>query len=176
MKNYAIGISAISLIILGLVYAHGVRKGKELEVAHSLKTELPGAEKTDSGRPINDIAASEGNAALLDNLERMMKTSYEVKPGTSTSGPELEQAKTDFYTIQLVSYQDIERARQEADKLNQKGYHTLILRSGKYSAVCIDKLEDKIQAARRLSELQNILGATYPGALVRFVKTKSPAP
>ncbi len=175
-RNYAIGIVAVLVIVLAVVYIRGVRKGMRL-------ASMPSPEKNSSEpqKPLsNEVAATEGNTALLDNLERMMKMSYEAKPQASSpaavpdaSGQAIQQSKTNFYTVQLVAYQDVVRAREEASRLNQEGYRAIILRGGKYFAVCIDKFDDKTQADARLSEIRDALGETmYPGAWVRLVKTK----
>ena len=165
LKNYAIGMAAVSIVVLVLVYAHGIQKGKE-SVSPSVQT-------SGSNSPLNEMAAAEGNSALLENLDRLMKVPDQTKPDVPI--PTSDPLKTDFYTIQLVSYQSVERAREEALKLNEKGYHAIILRSGKYQAVSIDKFDDKARATRRLNELRSALGSTYPGALVRFVKVKTPS-
>ncbi len=182
-RNYGLGILAILAIVLVVVYLHGVQKGMHLASVPS-----PVKNSSEVQKPLNEMTASEGDTALLENLERMMKMSYEVKPEvkpqvpTSNAAPvvssqETGQNKTDFYTIQLVAYQDIVRAREEADKLNQQGYRAIIVRSNKYFGVCIDKFDDKSQANMRLAEVKNALGETkYPGAWVRFVKAKSTQP
>jgi len=175
-RNYTIGILAVLIIVLVIVYIYGVQKGMHLASVSSPVRNSPEAQK-----PLNEVAASEGDTALLENLERMMKMSYEAKPQVPTSGvaptvssQETKQNKTDFYTIQLAAYQDIVHAREEAGKLNQEGYRAIILRSNKYFAVCIDKFDNKSQADTRLAEIKNALGETmYPGAWIHFVKAKT---
>lgn len=175
-RNYAMGTLAVLLIVLAVVYVHGFQEGLRLaNTAGSVKNSSSEAQK-----PLNEMAASEGNTALLENLERMMKMSYEAKPQVPTSGiaptvssQETKPNKTDFYTIQLAAYPDIVHAREEASKLSQKGYRAIILRSNKYFAVCIDKFEDKARADVRLAKVKSALGETmYPGAWVHFVKAK----
>lgn len=178
-RNYAIWIFGVLVVVLAIVYIHGVRKGMHLANAPVLDNNAAETQK-----PLNEMAASEGNTALLDNLDRMMKMSYEAKLSSSPSSTisagstkVAQQNKTDFYTIQLASYQDIARAREEANKLNQAGYRAIILRGGKYFSVCVDKIDDKTQANMRLAEVKTALGeTTYPGAWVRSVKAKNIQP
>ena len=183
LKGYLIGTAICALVVLLLVYAYGVRSGTKLASSPPLevpasKVETPSSEKAEPVSPIGQLAESGDNATLLESVEKMISLPNEVVPPKEIpqEAEATVQEQSEFYTIQLVTYESKERAREEANTLKTQGYGAFILRSNKFYSVCVDKFTEAAQAARRLSEIRKSFGeGAYQDAFVRFVKPKQGA-
>lgn len=104
-------------------------------------------------------------------------------PVKETSAPAAEVKKTDEetaepeakkrgFTIQVITYVSERLAKEEVERLAQKGHKAFVVPSGKYFQVCLDLFEDKKGAIKKLNGLRKIESykSAYPGAYVKFLK------
>lgn len=77
-----------------------------------------------------------------------------------------------FFTIQLAAYRQQDRARQEAERLAEKGYKAFLLRAGGMYQVCIENFKNASSAREKLAEIRTDGQIkVYQGAYVRPIKT-----
>ncbi len=183
-RNYAIGISVVGVVIIILVYSYGVYSGS--------RSKKPVPAEISVASPVQQVSNADQNAMLLENVEKMMQLPLSqerpvIKPEVNaqvestikpeeTGTPNIETpAPKDFYTIQLVAYEQESMAKLEARKLLAQGYKPLILRSSNFFKVCIGKFPIKEQAELELQRIKTTFdGRTYYDAFIRLVKAKTP--
>ncbi|GEM_PF-5604993 len=171
LRSYAIGIIAAATLFMILIYAYGVYSGTRL--AKKFNTvEAP------TISPIPQMSNIDQNTAVLENIEKTLQLSstepMESKPVVNTQ-PKLElKEEKNFYTVQLVAYQQEAVAKLEARKLSQMGFRPIIiLRGTNLFKVCVGMFETNEQANQELERIrQTSTGATYQGLFVRWVKAK----
>ncbi|MBI4358070.1 MAG: SPOR domain-containing protein [Candidatus Omnitrophica bacterium] len=155
-------VAVFSVILLAVVYGFGLRTGARVSEMSSHLQSSPRAELT-FARTLNPKPV----------LPEMAPTPPNVTPEVKQSLPEVEQWVSDFYTIQLVAYRSEESAREEARKLRDEGYRSLILKGTTYYSVCIGKFPDEVAADGTLSELRSSFPeGAYQDAFVRIVRRK----
>lgn len=188
LRAYAIGTTVCVAISLLLVYAYGVLSGTRLATRGAYRelpsrgptaeVEPPSPQAVDPSRSVDPLTEGGDNALLLESVEKMIELSYQdlppVQQEENAEDAEAQvQRQDEFYTIQLVTYENRERAKEEANTLRVQGHQTFILRSNRFYTVCVGKFADASRAARSFPEIRSVIGeATYPDAFVRFVKPK----
>jgi len=74
------------------------------------------------------------------------------------------------YTVQLITYTQLNRAEQEAMRLNRLGFDAFVLEDGKFFKVCAGQFQDSGQAKQALTKIRSHFTQIYQDAFVRFVK------
>lgn len=126
----------------------------------------------------NSIACSSKSGAVPKGTEAEKKLEV-VAQVVPDHAPECQSADEKnvievaeaLYTIQLITYQNRSRADREIKTLNDLGYESFLIPSGKYYQVCVDRFQAKSDASKRLFELKSgAYGQIYRGAYIRPVK------
>ena len=155
-------------ILLVGIYGYGVYSGRQIK-EKEVKAQIPLPVQADQ------------STQLLENVEKMMQLDYktdqpslktDIKPVVPVQQVKTVALKEDFYTIQLIAYQDEKLAKAEAEKLSLEGYKILIFRGEKYFKVSIGKYADQAEAQTTLAKIKNQFGTKYHDAFIRFVKNK----
>lgn len=165
LRKYILGISVIALIVMITVYAYGVYSGLKLKQQSSVST----VEQPISSA--HQVSNADQSALLLENVEKMMQ----VPVPTENVVPKILPAKLkDFYTVQLIAYQQEAQAKTAAQKLVNQGYQAIIiLRGASLFKVCTGKFETEEQANTELHKIRGQADSVYKDAFIRFVKAKN---
>ncbi|MBI1978144.1 MAG: SPOR domain-containing protein [Candidatus Omnitrophica bacterium] len=175
-KHYLVSLIILVVMIAAAVYGYGLRKGLDLAKTETIPPTPQAIENVEAvtrAQPEAEPAPKPEDALLLSAVEQMVKLNYEEGASTPPASAPSEPLQN-FYTIQLANFQDAEAARFVAKDLRAQGYATFVVRSGKYSAVCVEKFANKEEARLRLMELRNSSGGTqHQDAFVRYIKPKT---
>ena len=165
LRKYILGISVIALIVMITVYAYGVYSGSKLKQQSSVST----VEQPISSA--HQVSNADQSALLLENVEKMMQ----VPVPTENVVPKILSPKLkDFYTVQLIAYQQEAQAKTAAQKLVSQGYQEIIiLRGASLFKVCTGKFETEEQANTELHKIRGQADSVYKDAFIRFVKAKN---
>jgi hypothetical protein len=168
-KPYITGILLFLVFISAAVYGYGLRHGARLSKESALKDQM--SSNQEGAEPVR---IDEGED-LLQNIEKMLILSYDEDAVNDQAVPRAQQAqKADYYTVQLVAYQEEIRARQEVQKLVQGGLDVFVLDSGQFYVVCSGRFSSRDQATDWLFTLKNstFQNGLYQDAFIRLVKLK----
>lgn len=93
-------------------------------------------------------------------------------PENTVAETKAPEVKKQGFTIQVITYVSEKLAKEEVDRLAQKGHKAFVVPSGKYFQVCLDIFQDKKGALKKLDGLRKMESykAAYPGAYVKFLK------
>lgn len=154
-RNYVVGIAIVVLVAAIVIYSYGMYRGSQLNKKR-VAAEMPAAVS-----PVHQVSNSDQNALLLENVENMMRLSQDPEKAA------------DFYTVQLIAYEQEGAAKSEAQKLIDQGYRPLILRGSKYFKLCVGKFETKKEAETEMKNIKSTNSHFYQDAFIRLVKAKN---
>ena len=172
VRNYVLGISIFTVVVIIIVYAYGVYNGSQHR-KKQVMIDLPAVS------PVHQVSNADQNTLLLENVEKMLQLSTQgEKPALKTEvNTDLKQPITsneiDFYTIQLTAYNQEPTAELEARKLLEQGYQPLVLRGSKFFKVCVGKFPTKEAADFELQKIKATTAGRYQDAFIRLVKSKN---
>ncbi len=177
-------IAGLFLIAFGVViYCFGVEQGKRAMERHyessgssyaqpssvagaSSKTQTIVSRQNSSGAQELVVVANEPEPEALPE-EPLGKATETSEMAKTTSPVDSSRKGKDQYTIQLVTYKDQLLAKNEVNRLREKGYESFIIPSGSFYQVCINYYQSKFATRSTLHELK--VEGRYPGAYVRPV-------
>lgn len=182
-RKNVLGISITALIVIMTVYAYGVYSGSKLK-QQATPIEVPISSA-------HQVSNADQNALLLENVEKMMQVTYHEKKIVPLENTQIQpMAKTivnrdqkvpqvlhsepyDFYTVQLVAYQQERLAKLEVQKLIHLGYRPILFRDTQLFKISVGKFKMKAQADYELKKIKTKFGDDlYKGAFIRFVRAK----
>ncbi len=150
----------INITTIVFVYSFGVERGvkstknqalsikEEPTIVTEAKTESP-AELSSAAKAVESRKVQEEEKSQDNGVEKIEK----------------------FFTIQLVTYRQEKKAKQEIERLAQKGHKAFVIPSGKFYQVCVDTFAQKREALQKLVELKaDGFQKMYQGAYVRPIK------
>jgi len=138
-------ITAIAFILVAVIsFSLGVEKGKRSD---NRQVKEPVSRKSSVGNEPKELAKEEIVVEVVSEEEPIQEP-VEVKP---------------VYTVQVASYSRKEDADKEAQKVEAKGYKSLVLLKGSYYIVCAGEFENKDKAKR----LEKKLKSTYKDCYTR---------
>lgn len=138
----------VVLLMVGVFsFSLGVEKGKRISVVSEVK-ESPALEER--------IEEAE---VIAEPTPTSVSTPTANVP---TQVPDIKK-EIDLYTIQVASLKNRDSADQEAKKLENKGYETVILKKGNWLVLCVGKFSNKAEAETFRKELKK----KYRDCLIR---------
>ncbi len=101
------------------------------------------------------------------SLEEEIKNTVEEAKSKKTSLPQRnkEDKNTKKYVIQVASYLNMQRAQEEAKKLENKGYPVSVSKKGKFIVVLVGEFKDKDEAQKNKRSLKQ----TYTDCILRSI-------
>ncbi|MFH1504722.1 MAG: SPOR domain-containing protein [Candidatus Omnitrophota bacterium] len=126
------------LIFLILSFSLGVEKGKKIVFRSNIEQE----KKTEK-EPIKE------NSAVI--AEKQLESSEQGEQLKDKAEIKEDKLK---YRVQVASFQKENSAREEAEKLREKGHQALIVKRGKYTVVYVGEFDTKKEAINKLNTLK----------------------
>lgn len=129
-------IFILVFFLIGTIsYSLGIKKGKELALLEN--------------KPKTEVLEIKQNLSDKDLIIEETKEKIPLPPT-----PPKEKEVPANYTIQVATYKTSSFAQKEAEKLNKKGFATMILQKGEYILLCVGKFLNKKEAELALKELK----------------------
>ena len=134
----------ILIIVISVAYAFGVATGRGT------------SQREEKSHPsilvLNNEAAP--GTQTDDSNYRTTEDIQEEVPMTAPSVVQTEDIQAiprEGWTVQIVTYTDQSRAREEVAKLRDEGLHPFIIPSGKYYQVCVNTFANRRAALKMLA-------------------------
>ena len=150
----------VTASILATVFSYqlGIQQGKEEAVEASSPKEW-----------VYYFNEEEEIVASAQQSEKMTSVPKSPKSEAPTVGK--PASRKGGFAIQLVTYESLKLAEQEAARLKQKGEDAFVISSGKYYLVCMNLSKDRKAVEQKLTQLtKQGYSKVYPGAYVRRFK------
>lgn len=173
-------IIVVALFILCFtVFVFGVRQGKKID---ELQEEVPSSEShfSDSEEQIPGVSFAvddSGKAIMFTNGQWIDYAAQEADAQIPFENIQVKEGAKDFekewsYTIQLVTYSDLNRAEEERVRLDNQGFNSFVIPSESHFQVVINRFEDSSSATQFLRSLDPKFLRKYQGAYVRLIKRR----
>jgi len=91
-------------------------------------------------------------------------------PSSALMKPQVSVQPLNVYTVQLITYTQLNRAEQEAMRLSRLGFDAFVLEDGRFFKVCAGQFQDSDRAKQALTKIRSHFTHIYQDAFVRFVK------
>ncbi|MBN2119461.1 MAG: SPOR domain-containing protein [Candidatus Omnitrophica bacterium] len=133
------------LLVISLIvcFSLGIEKGKRINAAKAPESGFEPSTEI-SLKPIE-------SRKIIDNTTKPADTPKKVIPKTASTQKEplkkLEEEESPtkkpnlYYSIQVASYNRADIAQAEAERLKNKGFGPVIIKKGKYIALCVGRFE-----------------------------------
>ena len=149
-------IVIITMMLLVIVYALGVERGKVL----SLKAPLPSVAISVAQGNITPI----GKKSVMDPvISNQVKTALAVPTPSLPAKIGLVQASAKPYTIVAVTFSRKEMAETESNRLKGDGFDAFVASSDSYFLVCVGAYPDRdgVQTKKELNRVKRIYKDAY---------------
>lgn len=143
------------ILTLTLVFSLGVEQGKELRSDIPLQEAVSSIETSEKKEVDNEIKP------VAENKIVVKKTEFKTP-----RNPQNKILKDVFFTIQVVTYKDRQRAKTEKMLIEKLGLRAFIIKSGKYFLVCAGDFDEISAAQNKLPSLRK----KYNDCFVKKIK------
>ncbi len=147
------------IIVMAVAYAFGVASGR----GGGNKGEI--AEEVS---PIKIISEPQNVSITEGSKPEEAKGEEKTVASVAVLADKFEPVTEGGWTIQVVTYTDPLRAREEVAKLRDEGFKPFIIPSGKYHQVCVNRFKNRSLALKMLPTFTR--SGEYFDAYVRKVK------
>lgn len=163
----------IFILTLTIIFSLGVEQGKELrpnisspEIVSSIE---PSEKKEDHPAKEQTKQVSKEEKKQIDNKTKPVTENKIVVKKTeimTARNPQNKISKEGFFTIQVVTYKDRQRAKTEKMLIEKSGLRAFIIKSGKYFLVCAGDFDEISAAQNKLPSLRK----KYNDCFVKKIK------
>lgn len=177
-RDFRISYEKIILVVivfilsLTLVFSWGVECGKGLKQNVSSREMLNPLEISEKKE--DNTILKEANPLLKEEKRQDKKIKLAVENKTVAKKAEVKIAQSPqdkvlkdvFYTVQVVTYKDKEKAKSEKGIIEKSGLQAFVVKSGKYFLVCAGSFNEISAAQNKLPSLRK----KYKDCFVKKIK------